>query len=615
MAKDFEVWLAGLIVIALGVHYTGAAPKVLADWLILAAALFGTAPVLVSAARQLWRREISMDLLASVALIFSLLSQEWTSAAFIALMLVAARFLQKITERQAERSIKSLLKLRPNLANRINRGQLETVSINQLSAGDTIIVDLGERIPVDGVISSGAITVDESSLTGESLPVEKNIGAKVFSSTILVSGSAQIIVEKIGRDTTLEKIIALVESAGQHKPRYQTIGERFGKIYLIGIFLVSGLVFYLTQNTSLVLSIVLVVCADDVAVAVPLAYLAATRAAARRGVIIKGSNYLEALGDVTTIVFDKTGTLTTGQLQLVEIVPLAPWTKHNILAYGGALAEQSKHPIAKAVVAYAQAEKIQLALAERVEELGGLGLVGASGGQEIIFARGALMTARNIRGFELLQSEIDRLENEGKSLTYLAINNKLAGLLAFTDQIRPETKKTIDQLHQLGIRRTVMLTGDNQRVAKTVANASGIKEVHSQLLPGQKVEHLKHYLTTDRTVAMVGDGINDAAALRGATVGIVLGAIGYDVAIESADIVLMRDQISKIPELIKLARFVKRIALQDFVLWGISNILGLSLVFSGVIGPAGAAAYNFITDFFPLFNSLRAGRKQHGKNS
>ena len=173
----------------------------------------------------------------------------------------------------------------------------------------------------------------------------------------------------------------------------------------------------------------------------------------------------------------------------------------------------------------------------------------------------------------------------------------------------------IDQLHHLGVRRTVMLTGDNQRVAKTVAAASGIKEIHAALLPGQKIEHLKHYLAGGQTVAMVGDGVNDAAALRGATVGIALGAIGYDAAIESADIVLMRDQISKIPELIGLARFVKRIALQDFALWGISNVLGLILVFGGVIGPAGAAAYNFITDFFPLFNSLRAGRKQYGKNS
>ena len=615
MAKNSEIWLAGAIMAALIFHYAGILPPAAADWLMPIAALLGTAPVLSSAARQLWRREISMDLLASVALVFSLLSQEWISAAFIALMLAAARFLQKITERQAERSIKSLLKLRPSLANRINNDQLEIVPISQLAVGDTIIVDLGERIPVDGVISSGAITVDESVLTGESLPVEKNVSAKVFSSTILVSGSARIIVEKLGRDTTLEKIIALVESAGRHKPRYQTIGERFGKIYLLGIFLVSGLVFYLTQDTTLVLSIVLVVCADDVAIAVPLAYLAAARAAARRGVVVKGSNHLEALGNVDIIVFDKTGTLTTGRLQLTEIIPLAPWTKHDLLAYGGALAEQSKHPIAKAVVARAKAEKIKLILAERVTELGGLGLTGVSAGQEIIFARGALMAAKNIRGLEKIKTEIERGESAGQSLAYLAINNELAGLFAFTDQLRPETKMVIDQLHHLGVRRTVMLTGDNQRVAKTVAAASGIKEIHAALLPGQKIEHLKHYLAGGQTVAMVGDGVNDAAALRGATVGIALGAIGYDAAIESADIVLMRDQISRIPELIKLARFVKRIALQDFALWGISNVLGLILVFGGVIGPAGAAAYNFITDFFPLFNSLRAGRKQYGKNS
>jgi len=583
----------------------------LIQWLTITVAVVGTIPVLVSAVRQLWRREISMDLLASVALILSLATREWVSAAFIALMLAAARLLGRITERQTERSIKSLFKLRPNLANRIRDGQLESVPLDRLSIGDTIVVELGERIPIDGTVSEGAITVDESSLTGESLPVEKVIGASVFSSTILVSGSARIKVEKLGQDTTLEKMIALVESAGRHKPRLQMMGERFGKIYLIGIFLVSVLVFFLTRDLKFVLAIVLVVCADDVAVAVPLAYLAATRAAARRGVIVKGSGYLEALAQIDTIVFDKTGTLTTGHLHVTEIVPVAPWTAQDVLAYGAALAEQSHHPIAKAVTAWAIKQKVKLVLAERVTETGGAGLVGEYEGKEIIFARRAFIETKQVRWQEALDVAMNRLENEGQSLTYVAVDGELIGFVALTDQIRPEAKMALSHLRQLGVKQTVMLTGDNDRAAEMVADAVGIEEVHARLLPAQKVDYLKNLIEAKKVFAMVGDGVNDAASLRSATIGVAMGAIGYDAAIESADIVLMHDKISKIPEMIELARFVRRLAHQDFIIWGVSNVIGLSLVLTGAIGPAGAAAYNFATDFFPLFNSLRAGRRAH----
>jgi Cd2+/Zn2+-exporting ATPase len=572
---------------------------------LIVIAIVGTLFVAISAIRQIFKKEVSMDLLASVALIFSVISREWAGASFIVLMIAAAKILQNVTERQAEHSVKSLFKLRPSKARIIRNNKIEEILISKLQIGDTVVVDLGDRIPIDGKVISGIFTVDESMLTGESMPVEKNLEDKVFSSTIVVSGSAHILVEKIGKDTTLEKIIALLESSSELKPHYQTVGERFGKIYLLGIFLVSFLVYFITYDTTLILSILLVICADDVAVAVPLAYLSATRQAAKMGVVIKGSAHLEALGNADMVVFDKTGTLTNGQLKVNEIKSFGEYSDKELLLFCGSLMEQSSHPVSKTIYNYAKREKSKLELAENVEEIGGMGISGKFGDKQILFGRKAFLISKHIEINKEVGTEISRLENEGNSNSFVVINGKLAGIISLSDTVRREAQKMITNIKKLGIKNIVMLTGDNAKVAERVAGEVGITEFYSELFPEQKVDFIKKHLDEKKTVAMVGDGVNDAAAMRIATVGIAMGAIGYDTAIESADIVLMKDNISKIADIIKLARFTKRLSIQDFGIWGFSNVLGLSLVFSGFIGPTGAAAYNFLTDFFPLFNSLR----------
>lgn len=605
----FDIILSLAIIFAVALRYSGFLPAPAGHYLIMAAAILGTLPVLVSAVRELFKKDISMDLLASIALVFSLLSKEWLGASFIALMIAAARILQSVTESQAERNIKSLFKLRPQKAKIIKNNNVEEILITALKMGDVVVVDLGDRIPVDGKNISGILAVDESSLTGESVPVDKNIGDKVFSSTIVVGGSAHILVEKIGKDTTLEKIIALFEVSGEFKPHFQTLGEKFGKIYLIGIFIVSFLTLYVTHNTKLVLSIMLVICADDVAVAVPLAYLSATRRAAKLGVIIKGSHYLETLGAIDTIVFDKTGTLTSGHLQLSEIRSFSEYSEKELLSYCGSLMEQSNHPVSKTIYTYAKKAGVELGLAEKVAEVGGMGLSGEYKNKKILFGRKLFLKSKNIEIGEVVSNEISRLESNGKSNSFIVINNKIAGVVALTDEVRGNAKRAIDHIKNLGVSNIVMLTGDNEKVAERVAKEVGITEFHAGLFPEQKVAYIKSYIDSGKTVAMVGDGVNDAAALRLATVGIAMGAIGYDTAIESADIVLMKDDITKIADIMKLASFTRGLAIQDFGIWGLSNILGLALVFTGFIGPAGAAAYNFLTDFIPLGNSLRLPRK------
>jgi len=600
----FDSVLSLFIILAIALHF-GPWENLLITYFLIIVACLGTLPVIISAIKQIFKKQISMDLLASIALIFSLLSQEWLGASFIALMIAAARILQSVTESQAERSIKSLFKLRPNKAKIIVGNDIKEILTEKLKIGDMVVVDLGDRIPVDGKIVSGNCSVDESSLTGESMPVDKGAGDKVFSSTIIVSGSAHLLVEKIGKDTTLEKIISLLESSGELKPHFQTLGEKFGKIYLFSIFFISFLIFITTRDTKLVLSILLVICADDVAVAIPLAYLSATRRAAKIGAIIKGSHYLEALGKINTIVFDKTGTLTRGHMKIGGIKCFSQYSEKDLLNYCGSLMGQSSHPVSKTIYAYAKKENAHLGLAENVKEIGGMGLTGEYQNKKILFGRKAFLAANHIEISEEISTEISQLEDEGKSNSFVVIDNELVGIISLVDEIKHNTKMAIAQIKKLGVTNIIMLTGDNEKVAKRVANEVGITEFHAGLFPEQKVTFIKNYIDAKKTVAMVGDGVNDAAALRIATIGIAMGAIGYDTAIESADIVLMKDDIAKIASIMKLARFTQRLSVQDFGIWGISNILGLSLVFTGIIGPSGAAAYNFLTDFFPLFNSLR----------
>jgi Cd2+/Zn2+-exporting ATPase len=296
-------------------------------------------------------------------------------------------------------------------------------------------------------------------------------------------------------------------------------------------------------------------------------------------------------------------------MQISEIKSFSQYTNKELLSYCGSLMEQSSHPISKTIYAYAKKEKVRLELVENVEEIGGMGLLGQLLDKEILFGRKTFLISRHIAISGEISAEISRLEDEGKSNSFVVVNNKLAGIIALTDEVRHNAEEAIKHLKKLGVKNVIMLTGDNKKAAERVAGELGITEFHAELLPEQKVSYIKSYIDKKKTVAMVGDGVNDTAALRLATVGIAMGAIGEDSAIESADIVLMKDNISKIVDVMKLARFTRTLSFQDFGIWGFSNVLGLSLVFTGFIGPTGAAAYNFLTDFFPLFNSLRTGKK------
>ncbi len=597
--------LLGFLVIALVFHYGKLLPVTGDAYVLVTLSLIATLPVIASAIRAIFKRKITIDLLASAALVLSLLNKEWASAILINLMLTSARIFMAYSEDRARRSIESLLKLKPKKV-KIKRGdRIEEVSFGEIKKGDLVVVEIGGRVPVDGLIVEGEATLDQSSLTGESIPVPKSKGDEVLSSTIVLNGNLIIKAEKVGKETTLEKIIDLVEKAQSNKAEITAAADRFTAWYIVLAGVGASVIFFFSHNLLLVLSVMLVVCADDIAISIPLAFLTAIGYAAKKGIIIKGSNYLEGMHRVKTIFVDKTGTITQGKLKVVKASVIDGLSQEEFISLTGSLAELSQHPSSKAILKYAQEKNFQPVKLDGFEEYPGKGASAVYKGKKVIMGRLSFFRASKIQISEKQLEIIDKEESGGFSFTLLALGNKLEGFFAMEDALKPGVKETIIRLKTKGIEKVIMLTGDNEKIAQRVSEAVGIDEYYANLLPEDKIAHLKKAMGGKDKVMMIGDGVNDAAALSLADISVAMGGIGYDVTIESADIVLMKDDFSIIPDLIGLSNYTLKIASQDFWIWGIVNVLGLYLVFSGLIGPTGAAGFNFVTDFFPIINSMR----------
>lgn len=602
---SFDNILLVFLVFIIGLHYLKVIPDGLDKTVLLAVSVIATLPVIGSAYTSLKNRKVTVDLLASVALVFSLIAGEYASAVFINLMLTSARIFSDYSDNRARRAIESLLKLKPKKAKIKVGDKLLEISIEDIRKGDSVVVGLGDLVPVDGVVIEGEANIDQSSLTGESISVMKGAGDEVLSSTIVVSGSLTIKVEKIGKETTLEKIIALVEKSQANKAHINMIADRFVGWYISLSFIGAAILYFIFGSLPLVLSVLLVVCADDIAVAIPLAFLIAIGYAAKRGVIIKGYNFLEGMSKLRIVVVDKTGTLTKGDLKVVDVFSFGGKSQEEILTLGAVAFNVSSHPISKSVIRYMKSKGLPIDRPDSFEEHGGRGAHALYKGKQIAIGNRPFLEKLKFKITQDQSDIISRQEDKGLNMTLIGCGDELIGFIALESELRPEVKDSINELKNLGVEKVVMLTGDNEKVAKRVAEAVGIDEFYANLLPENKLDHLKKYLSKDYRTAMIGDGVNDAAVLGLADIGIAMGAIGSDAAIESADIVLMKDDFSRVPEMVKLSKYVLNISRQNFIVWGIVNAIGLFLVFGGVFGPTRAAAYNFVTDFIPLANAAR----------
>jgi Cd2+/Zn2+-exporting ATPase len=586
---------------------SGLLPQQLSNYFLLVVSLIGTLPIIFSTIKALRRKEITVDLLATVALSLSIIGGELLSAVFINLMVTCARILDRYTANQTRNALQKLVKLRPTEA-RVKRGdEFIILPLSELKKDDLVSVQLGEKIPVDGHVLSGQATVDQSSFTGESAPVEKGQSDFVFSSTIVVSGNIEVKAEKVGEETAFEHIVKMVSESEKNKAKLTSTGERFAKWYITLSFLGAIGIYLLTRNLNLILSILLVVCADDIAIAVPLAFLAGIGTAARRGIVVKGGNFLEAMAGIKNIVVDKTGTLTTGKFAVQEVVAFEGVDEAKIRELAEVACNLSTHPVSKAILQYYEMTEDKAEEGLEFKEYGGKGVVAKYNDAELIFGRMSLLSDNNINPDESTAAKIKAFSEQGFNVTALAYAGKLVALFVLADRVKDNVKASVTDLFKLGVKRIVMLTGDNDAVAERISSSVGIREYQANLLPEDKLNFLKGLIDKQKhDTAMIGDGVNDAPALTLADVGIAMGAIGSDVSVDTADIVLMDDNFAKVPEVIKLSKFIVNIGRQNFVIWAVVNVIGLAFVFGGFMNPAGAAAFNFLTDFIPISNSLRA---------
>ncbi len=604
---DYVLIAASAVSLAASFFFRSAWPSIALEILSFA----GLIPVAYSAFRSLIEKSLSVDLLAAIALGFSLLAHEWSSAAFITLMLAFARVFDRLTEARAQKAISSLMKYHVELV-RIKSGETITeVHVSQVRVGDHVIVDTGDRMPVDGMVISGTADVDESSLTGESELVPKKAGDNVYTATVNESGSLIVRAERIGKDATLSKIMALIDEASRSKNKAERAADKFTQIYILAALATAIAMYLFGLSTHVILAVLLVVCADDIAVAVPLAFTAAITRAARRGVIVKGSAAFEQLSHMKYILADKTGTLTRGKPKVVDIRAYGSMSPDAVLERCGMAASESRHIVSRAILEYIADKKLRIHAADEFNEVPGQGIVFSHGGEHMLFGRLSFMEQKGVPVHEELRKAVIAEKDMGRGVAVLAVDGSVAGLVAYQDELRPRAMEIVAETRALGVREWHMLTGDNERAAKAVADQIGIKHFHANMTPETKVEFVRHFEKERKKgdiVGYIGDGVNDAASLSLVDVSIAMGGIGSDAAIAAADITIMKDNLARVPEIIGISHKVINVMRWNFAIWAITNSIGLGLVAFGVIGPAGAATYNFLTDFIPIANALRAGR-------
>lgn len=570
------------------------------------ASTIGVIPVIISALRALKNKELSIDLLASVAMVFAFIAGEWQSAAFVNLMLASARIFDEWTNNRQKQIISKMLKYRPEFVNVQIKDQIVSKPVSEINIGDVVLVELGERIPVDGIVIAGQSSVDESTLTGESESIIKKTGDEVFTSTLNQSGSLTIKVKRVGTDSRFAKIISLVEEASRAKSSSERIASKFVQWYiLITLFGSIGL-WFIFRDSRLVLSILLVVCADDIAVAVPLAFTAGIVRSAQRGILVKGSQVLEKLSRIKYFVTDKTGTLTMGKPEILDIKIVGKTKKEDIYEALASVTVNSSHPVSEAITAYMKDKRIDFHPAQSIQELPGEGMEANFKRKRIFVGKPEFIERQGI----VISSEqlalIDKLRNSGIGISLVGCK-ELWAIVEFRDQIRPNAAQIILETRKMGVKDWTMLTGDNHKIAAMVSGELHLDHFESGVSPEEKLKFIRNFKNThpNEEVAMIGDGVNDAASLALADVSIAMGLIGSDAAIEASDVAIIKDELNRIPEGMRLARQTLRVVKQNFTIWGITNAVGLVLVLTKVIGPEGAATFNFVTDFVPILNSLR----------
>lgn len=571
----------------------------------IAAVLIGGYPLFRHALIDLRAKSVTADVFMALGITAAAAIGEFRSAAVIAFFMLIAEFLDSFTMEKSRRAIKELIEMAPKTATVKRNGAETEIPIGKVKKGDVAVVKPGEKIPVEGIIVSGRGFINQSPITGESLPVEKKEGEYVYAATVNQTGVFFIKVTHTGEDTTYARIIKLIEEAESSKAPVQKIADKFATYFTPAILAIAVFTYLFTWKITSAIAVVVVACPCTIAIATPLAVVAGMGKAAKKGIIIKGGRYLEALARADTIVMDKTGTLTIGDPEVTDIKGFSGFSNEDVISYTAGMERYSEHPLAKAIMKRAFEKQIEVPEPHNYKVLTGMGIEAVLNGSRMLLGSRELLRGKNISVSEEVENYIKDREEEGKTVLLLSSDGKVCGVLAVSDVIREGTVEAINELSRLGFAEMIMLTGDNPATAKNIASSLGIKKTMSRLLPEDKVKKIKELVSNGRYVLMVGDGINDAPALAQAHVGVAMGAVGSDAAIEASDVTLMRDEWKQITEAVKIGRSTFAIIKQNLALGIIFNLAGISLASAGILTPSMAAVAHVMPDVFVFLNSAR----------
>jgi Cd2+/Zn2+-exporting ATPase/Cu+-exporting ATPase len=560
--------------------------------------LIGGWPIFKEAAENAAARRMTMELSMSIAIIAAAGISQFFTALIITLFVLVAEELEGMTVSRGRRAIRDLMDFIPRSVTIRGASGVHEASTDELRIGDSVLVNPGGLVPIDGTVTSGHSFVDQARITGESMPIEKLPGSVVFAGTINQSGALEILVERIGRDTSYGRIIEAVEHAERSRAPVQQLADRLAGYLVCFALAAAAVTFFLTRDARSTISVIIVAGACGIAAGTPLAILGGIGRSARLGAIIKGGLYLETLGKVNTVVLDKTGTLTFGRIEVRAIVPADGVSEVEVLDAAASAEMRSEHPLGKAITNLASAKNRSLDEPERFDYLPGRGITAVVHGVTILVGNRGLLSdhaievPRNFAAGEDASSEV-----------LVARDGRFLGAIVIADTVRPEARRAIEALNRIGI-RSVLLTGDTQPVAEMVAGALGISEVEADLLPEMKLARIKGLVATGRIVAMVGDGINDAPALAEANVGVAMGS-GTDVARESADVVLLGNDLLKFTETLAIARWTRRIIWWNFAGTIGVDMVGIALASVGLLNPPLAAFIHVTSELAFILNSAR----------
>ncbi|MBE7701516.1 cadmium-translocating P-type ATPase [Oerskovia sp. Sa1BUA8] len=601
-----------------GAHATHAtAVFTLADAFMVAAAVVAGYGIVIKAVRALIAKVIGIDLLVSVAAIGAVIIGNFWEAAAVTFLFAIGHALEAATLNKTRSALAELVAVAPDSAVVVRDGEQQEIPAGQVRMGEIVLVKNGSKVPVDGQVVSGSGAIDEASITGESIPVEKSKGDQVFAGTVSRGGFLQVLATGIGADTTLARIIHRVEEAQDAKARTQAFMDRFSRWYtpaVMALALAAGLI---AGDVVLALTLLVIGCPGALVISIPVAIVAGIGRAARNGILIKGGEFLETSAKISAVAVDKTGTLTEGQPVLTDVVVLdSARDRADVLRWAAAAEAGSEHPLARPILQTARDEGVAPdGVPGTVTPVPGKGIVSDVAGQRVLIGNPPLLDQYGVPDDGSAARAAEALASEGKTPMIVAVDDQVIGVVAVADQIRQDAPEMVARLHRAGVEKVVMLTGDTRLVAEAVGKATGIDEIHASLLPEDKLDVVAQMQRQGHVMAMVGDGVNDAPALATANIGVAMGAAGSAVAVETADIALMGDNLLKLPEAIGLAKRTVAVMRQNIAIALITVVLLLAGVFAGGVTMSVGMLVHEASVLVVIINAMRLLRKTRGSTT